>query len=255
MITRAITDTRKLTPDELYKICHTMLDSEKMKHAELLVTNEYTWIISHDVLCILYGELNADKKHRIMGIPVRVNKGRIRSIILRRTNENKCGTIGLSNKELSYLKNDVDSIKKICNLFYGISSINPKIKKVIFNNPATIIFWNDGTKTVVKANDEQFDPEKGMAMAISKKMLGNEGCYYETFKKWLPKEDFDEYMNLPIFPEEDEYLTTKQVAKMTEQSIETIQKKCRNGFYPGAIKVDNEWRIPFLQSKGGDHNE
>ena len=134
MIARAITDTRKLTPDELYKICSTMLDSEKMKHAELLVTNEYTWIISHDVLCILYGELNADKKHRIMGIPVRVNKGRTRSIILRRTNENKCGTIGMSNKELSYLKNDVDSIKKICNLFYGISSIKPKIKKFFFSS-------------------------------------------------------------------------------------------------------------------------
>lgn len=25
-------------------------------------------------------------------------------------------------------------------------------------------------------------------MAISKKMLGNQGNYYEVFKKWLPKE-------------------------------------------------------------------
>lgn len=64
-----------------------------------------------------------------------------------------------------------------------------KIEKVIFNNPATIIIWSDGTKTVVKCNREKFDPEKGLAMAISKKLLGNnQGYYYEVFKKWLPKE-------------------------------------------------------------------
>lgn len=63
------------------------------------------------------------------------------------------------------------------------------IKNVIYNDPATIVFWIDGTKTVVKAENEDFDPEKGLAMAISKKMLGNKGNYYEVFKKWLPKED------------------------------------------------------------------
>ena len=69
--------------------------------------------------------------------------------------------------------------------FYGV----PEIKKVIFNDPATIILWEDGTKTVVKAQDkDQFDKEKGLAMAIVKKALGNEGRYYEIFKKWL-KED------------------------------------------------------------------
>ena len=61
------------------------------------------------------------------------------------------------------------------------------IKKVIFNNPATIVMWADGTKTVVKAENEEYDPEKGLAMAISKKALGNKGSYYETFKKWLPE--------------------------------------------------------------------
>lgn len=63
----------------------------------------------------------------------------------------------------------------------------PKIEKVIFNNPATIVYWKDGTKTVVKAQDEVFDEEKGLAMAISKKALGNEGNYYEEFKKWVPE--------------------------------------------------------------------
>ena len=64
------------------------------------------------------------------------------------------------------------------------------IKKVIFNKPATIVFWRDGSKTVVKMNgkDKKFDPEKGLAMAIAKKCLGNKGNYYNTFTKFLPEE-------------------------------------------------------------------
>ena len=65
----------------------------------------------------------------------------------------------------------------------------PKIKEVRFSGPATIIFWEDNTKTVVKAQDEAIDYEKGMAMAIAKKALGNHNKYYNTFKKWLPEED------------------------------------------------------------------
>lgn len=64
----------------------------------------------------------------------------------------------------------------------------PAIKDIIFNDPATIVFWVDGTKTVVKAQDEEYDPEKGMAMAIAKKALGNQGNYCNVFKKWLPEE-------------------------------------------------------------------
>lgn len=62
-----------------------------------------------------------------------------------------------------------------------------EIKNVIFNPPATIVFWADGTKTVVQARGEEFDPEKGLAMAISKKALGNQGNYYNQFKKWTKK--------------------------------------------------------------------
>ena len=63
------------------------------------------------------------------------------------------------------------------------------IKNVKFNPPATIVFWTDNTKTVVKCKGEDYDPEKGLAMCICKKVLGDKGNYYEVFKKWLPKED------------------------------------------------------------------
>lgn len=76
------------------------------------------------------------------------------------------------------------------NYCYGKIKPTPnKIKKVIFNPPATIVFWMDGTKTVVKAHDEDYDPEKGMAMAFSKKFLGNNHEYYDIFKHWLKKFD------------------------------------------------------------------
>ena len=69
-----------------------------------------------------------------------------------------------------------------------IPKLLPKIKSVIYNRPATIVFWEDGTKTVVKCENEEYDPEKGLAMAIAKKALGNNYHYYDIFKKWLPDE-------------------------------------------------------------------
>ena len=81
--------------------------------------------------------------------------------------------------------------------YYNMSEINkivfgdevfmrqPKIKNVIFNDPATIVYWEDRTKTVVKCEGEKYDPEKGLTMAITKKMLGNKGNYYEVIKKWV----------------------------------------------------------------------
>ena len=68
-------------------------------------------------------------------------------------------------------------------------NLGTSVKKVIFNNPATIVFWSDGSKTVVKSYLDDYDPEKGLAMAIAKKALGNEGNYYNVFKKWLPIDD------------------------------------------------------------------
>lgn len=65
-------------------------------------------------------------------------------------------------------------------------TLSMTIKKVIFNPPATIIVWDDNTKTVVKAQeDEPYDPEKGMAMCIAKHIYGDRGSYYNVFSEWL----------------------------------------------------------------------
>lgn len=71
------------------------------------------------------------------------------------------------------------------------SACNP-INKVIFNDPATIVFWKDGTKTIVKCQEgAEFDPEKGLAMAICRHYLcdicGLER-YDGVFERYMPKE-------------------------------------------------------------------
>ena len=87
-------------------------------------------------------------------------------------------------KQVNYYK------KKTLNDIYGKSNSSSwGINRVIFNDPATIVIWNDGSKTVVRASNEPFDPEKGLAMAIAKKALGNKGNYYEVFKKYIKHDD------------------------------------------------------------------
>lgn len=63
------------------------------------------------------------------------------------------------------------------------------IKNVIFNPPATVVYWSDGTKTVVKCSvNDKFDPEKGLAMAIAKRCANNSGSYYKEIQKWVGEE-------------------------------------------------------------------
>lgn len=63
-----------------------------------------------------------------------------------------------------------------------------RIENVVFSGPATIVFWTDGTKTVVKCRKgDKFDPEKGIAMACAKKLLGNEDGYHKEIAKYIEK--------------------------------------------------------------------
>lgn len=90
--------------------------------------------------------------------------------------------------DISGLIKAANTIKKGFENMFGTLR-NIEIVKVIFNEPATIIIWDDGTKTVVKAQKgEVFDKEKGLAMAVVKKAFGNNGNYYNEFKKWIPEE-------------------------------------------------------------------
>lgn len=62
------------------------------------------------------------------------------------------------------------------------------IQRVLFNDPATIVFWKDGTKTVVKCQEgDVYSEEVGLALCFAKKALGNQGNFNNVFKKWVPE--------------------------------------------------------------------
>lgn len=101
--------------------------------------------------------------------------------------------ISTANRRATEAENRLDALKYAVNDVFGVAELHRRmaleIKKVIFNNPATIVFWADDTKTVVKAENEEFDPEKGLAMAIAKKALGNKGNYFNKIKEWTNRYD------------------------------------------------------------------
>ena len=68
-----------------------------------------------------------------------------------------------------------------------VKAFNNRIKRVIFNDPVTVVFWTNGDKTTVKCQPgETYDKEKGLALAIIKHEIGeNQGCFNDVFKKWI----------------------------------------------------------------------
>ena len=65
------------------------------------------------------------------------------------------------------------SKKKDCSV---IDEVALNVDKIILNGPATIIFWKDGTKTVVKFHKEkglENNSFEGIMCAIAKKIAGN----------------------------------------------------------------------------------
>lgn len=151
----------------------------------------------------------------------------------------------------------------ILNSTYGIGSSHiPEIKNVIFNDPATIVFWEDGTKTVVKCQDgDEFDPEKGLAMAIAKKAYGNKGNYCNKMKKWLPKEekvDTSSSLRSIFVPQEFTFAVdgekfSKSFMKGIRDGIDSIFKgtKCT----PDDNNVSSKKRMTFREEVAKFHPE
>ena len=67
------------------------------------------------------------------------------------------------------------------------------IKRVIFNDPVTVVLWTDGTKTVVRCQDgDTYSEEVGIAMCVMKRVFGNTGQYNEIFKRFIPDHEEDD---------------------------------------------------------------
>lgn len=64
--------------------------------------------------------------------------------------------------------------------------INDKIEQVVFHDPATIINWKDGHKTVVKCEKgDTYSKEFGFALCLIKEFFDNTGVYNKIFEKWI----------------------------------------------------------------------
>lgn len=118
-----------------------------------------------------------------------------------------------------------------------ISKPECAITKVIFNDPATIVFWSDNTKTVVECGDyDIFDEEKGLAMAICKKAMGNKGNYYEEFKKWIPELKVDDNASTS----EAAIWSYDDIMKATQSYSEQLAKRAKNAFDILGIKLNKD---------------
>ena len=59
------------------------------------------------------------------------------------------------------------------------------IKKIMYKPPATIVFWNDGTKTVaVCEKGDTYNRELGFALCVLKKKYGNKKVH-DMFDKYV----------------------------------------------------------------------
>lgn len=90
------------------------------------------------------------------------------------------------NSPISFKQLRTKSLKYGINDVYGAKTATRFTpKKVIFNDPATIVIWNDGTKTIVKRREGEIDDkEKAVMYCILKKMCGsksNMDKYLKTF--------------------------------------------------------------------------
>lgn len=153
--------------------------SRNSQHAYLLKNNKFMW-------CERWLESEEEHNARFNAIYTPENNEP------QFYDENDASDIKLSNCEIATfeipLNEDLKQfIKHLCGEVHKeiekrrkeIIEMNTP-KRIIFNEPATVVFWKDGSKTVAKAHNETYDPEKGLAMCYTKKALGDG---YEASKK------------------------------------------------------------------------
>ena len=177
----------------IFNIMRSMLNAEFCSYFGAIREDDYEWVIGADVWdkiiksdSIKTNVVNCidSLNYKIFDIEVTISTKELNTITLRKKDKRR--------NEMPVKRKSTSSC-----VYYAATTAKsvsvPSIKKVIFNYAATIVLWSDGSKTVVKCQDgDIYDPEKGLAMAISKKALGNKGNYCNEFKKWLPEDEEEE---------------------------------------------------------------
>lgn len=191
------------TSDAIFNIMRSMLNAEFCSYFGAIREDDYEWVIGADVwdriiknvpnnrnniynIEAIISNCSDPLNYKIFDIKVTISTKELNTITLRKRKKDE------GRNEMPVKRKSTSSC-----VYYAATTAKsvsvPSIKKVIFNYPATIVLWSDGSKTVVKCQDgDIYDPEKGLAMAISKKALGNKGNYCNEFKKWLPEDEEEE---------------------------------------------------------------
>ena len=122
--------------------------------------------------------------------------------------------------------------------FWGI----PDIDSVVFNPPATIVFWDDGTKTVVKcAEGQEFERYAGFSAAVMKKLFGTtavakeimEECDEANWKKMIEEQKREKREKQEA---EEKANREKKAAAAKEIGIEDLV----NAFFQALIKITED---------------
>lgn len=89
-------------------------------------------------------------------------------------------TISISDRGFSFTATvDPGELKKLYVIFMGYYP-----EKIVHNGPATIVFWPDRTKTVVKCSENDiYDPFDAFTAALAKKIYGTTSSVKTMLKK------------------------------------------------------------------------
>lgn len=131
---------------------------------------------------------------------------------------------------------DYDLFNSIINSLKKQKSLAPE--KVIYNDPATIIFWNDGTKTVVKAHDgDQYDPVVGFLLAVMKRFYGNKSDYNDILRKAGCFEKKAEMMEHEVYVPIDIFKAFKNSFKNAIEATKNIGDRMKAEIRPDKIEA------------------
>ena len=110
----------------------------------------------------------------------------------------------------------------------------PDIDRVVFSEPATIVFWTDGTKTVVKCMPgEKFEKYAGFMAACMKKMFGSTSrakaimneCIYDQPKPEKKKKKKNDDTPLPGQMTIEDVIPASEIDKAIQEAIDEALAK------------------------------
>ena len=106
--------------------------------------------------------------------------------------------LSFNHDQLKLLERTFDRFDEFVKITKAMKKFNAGntigFKEIIFHGPATIVIWDDETKTVVKCTEgDEMNPEMGVAMCTLKKIFGDTvySRYKKIVKKWVPEKEED----------------------------------------------------------------